>query len=278
MPRKNIILSSVKQSFALIWRNKSLLALLFALQIIFFVILFFINLTYQTRILESAQAITDYLSKQRLDEVSVASNILKQKNILGDDPLMISRNFNEMVKNFRIYLIYIFVLLIAFASLSWAITNRLIHNADFKQLTKIFSRIFIVLLFYLGLIFIFFFYLFNISFAEIATVSGLTTKYIPFLIFSIILAYFMFISLSLIHKIELKRIFKKTLSVGIKKMHYILAVYFVNVLLFAVSIFLLYYFIEKNFFILLLSITLMIFSFVFGRIFMANVVEKLDGL
>jgi hypothetical protein len=106
--------------------------------------------------------------------------------------------------------------------------------------------------------------------------TKLLTKYVPFLIFSIILTYFMFVSLSLIKKTDLKNIVQKTLIVGIKKAHYILAVYFVNVFIFSISIFLLYYFIEKNLFVLLLSLILMIFSFVFGRIFMVKVIEKLD--
>ena len=86
----------------------------------------------------------------------------------------------------------------------------------------------------------------------------------------------MFISIALLYKIKSKNVVQKTLLIGIKKAHYVLAVYFINIFLFTISIFLLYYFIEKNLFILLLSIILMIFSFVFGRIFMVNVVEKLD--
>jgi len=275
---KNIILNSIKESFSLIWKNKSLFILLFILQIIFFAFFFYMNMSYQTKILESAKAITDYLSQQRLDEASVASSILEQKSILGDDPLLISRNFNEIVKNFRLYLIYIFLLLILYISISWVITNKLVHNINFKKLAKHFFKIFIALLFYLGFIFLFFFSLFNISFTGIAAESSkLLAKYVPFLIFSIILAYFMFVSLALLHNTESKNIVQKTLVVGIKKFHYVLAVYFINILLFGMSISLLYYFIEKNLFILLLSILLMIFSFVFGRIFMVKVVEKLSG-
>ena len=102
------------------------------------------------------------------------------------------------------------------------------------------------------------------------------TKYVPFLIFSIVLAYFMFISLALIIKTELKNIVQATLKIGIKKIHYILSVYFVNIFLFGASIILLYYLLEKNLFVLLLSLILMIFSFVFGRILMISVVEKID--
>lgn len=272
---KNIILNSIKQSFYLIWKNKSLFLLLFTLQIIFFFAFAQINLTYQTRILKSAQAIEDYISQQKLDEPSVSSNIFQQESVLGDDPLSISRNFNEIMKNFRLSLIYIFALLVFFTSIAWTLTYKFSHKDNLRESIKYFSRIFVILLFYLGLIFIFLFLLFNISLANAENVKFFN-RYIPFLIFSIALIYFMFISLSLLHNAELKNIVQKTLSIGIKKAHYMLLIYFINIILLAVPIFLVYYYIEKSFFILLLSIILMMSCFVFGRIFMVNAVEKLS--
>lgn len=276
MPR-NIILNSLKESFSSIWKNKPLFTLLFILQIVFFISFSLISYNSTSKILESAQAITEYLSQQKLDELSVADSLLGQKSILGEDPLLISRNFSEMVKNFRAYLIYIFILLIASISAFWTLTLKLVHKINFKYAVKIFIKIFAISIFYLGLIFLFFFSIFNISFAE-AAVDGakIFSKYIPFLIFSIILAYFMFISLSLAHSAGWKNIAQKTLIIGIKKAHYILAAYLIIISLLAVSVISLAYFIEKNLFVLLLSITLMIFSFVFGRIFVVKVVERLD--
>ena len=277
MHYKNIIFNSLKESFLLIWKNKALFVLLFILQIIFFIIFFYINLTYQTKIIQSSNEIFEYLSKQKLDELSVTDNLLQQKNILGDDPLLISRNFNEILKNFRLYLVYIFILLIIFMSINWTITNKVVYKVNFKKLINIFFKNLLVLLFYLGLIFLFFFSLLNIPLSELASVtSQLLTKYVPFLIFLIILLYFMFVSIALLYKIELKKIVQKTLVIGIKKIHYIAAVYFINLFFFTISIFLFYYFIEKNLFILLLSIILMIFSFVFGRVFVINIVDRLE--
>lgn len=277
MPSKNIILESLKESFVSIWRNKSLFVLLFILQIIFFSVFSFINFTYQTKILENVKAITSYLSRQKLDEASAASNMLQQKNILGDDPLLISRNFNEITKNFRLYLAYTFILLVIFSSLGWAITNMIKYKHGFGQLIKNFLKLLAVSFSYLGLIFSFFFSLLNIPFTELAAESAkLFTKYAPFLIFSIILSYFMFVSLALSGKHELKNIVQRTLSTGIRKMHYISAVYLIDIVLFAIPIVLLYYFLEQSLFIVTLSLVLVIFSFVFGRILMVNVVDKLE--
>ena len=276
MVRKNIIFNSVKESIALIWKNKSLFVLLFTLQIIFFVEFSLISYKYVSKMVESQKAIEDYLSQQKLDEVSVASNILQQKGIFGDDPLSISRNFNGIIKNFRIYLAYVFILLIGFVALAWTLTSKIINKLNFKQLINNFLKNLIVLLFYFGMIFGFFFSLLNISITQFAQQSSmLFIKYFIFLVISIILAYFMFISISLVNHTELKNIVQKTLSIGIRRAHYILSVYFLNILLLGTSVFLLYYFIEKNSFILLLSIILLIFSFVFGRIFIINAVGKL---
>src|SRR3989338_5587240 len=256
MQSKNIIFNSLRESFSIIWKNKLLFLSLFILQIAFFVVFSAVNIKYQTKILENTKAITDYLSQQKLDEASATDAILQQKNILGDDPLMISENFDEIVKNFRLYLGYVFILLIFFISIAWAITYRLLKKTSLRQLTNIFLKNIVILLFYLGLIFTFFFLL---------------------LIVSIILAYFMFISIAIANHIKLKNIVQKTLSIGIRKAHYVLSVYFINIFLLFISMSLLYYFIEKNPFILLLSLILFVFSFVFGRILIINVVEKLKA-
>lgn len=276
MPNKSILLNSLAESLSMVWKNKLLLALLLFLQTIFFIALFSMTLTYQTRILESAKAVSDYLSQQKLDEVSVASNMLEQKGILGDDPLSVSRNFDEIVRNFRMYLVYMFIFLVASMSINWALTIKLVYGKHPLPLAKIFLKILILSLLYLGLIFSFFFSLFNIPMAETANSFKLLEKYAPFSILSLMLAYFMFISISLLHRTGLKNIVQETLAIGIRKAHYVLSAYFINIFLFFISIFLLYYFIEKNLFVLLLSLALLIFSFVFGRIFLVKVAGKLE--
>ena len=235
----------------------------------------FFNVTYGTKIIESEKAIMDYLQSLQMDELSIASDIAQQKSILGDDPLSISRHFNEMIKNFRLYLIYAFVSMVVFTSIIWAITHKLVHKANRKQLKIILFRTFIVALGYLGLIFLFFFSVFSISLTESLSVAAfLLTKYMPFLLISMALFYFMFVSLSLVHNTELKEIIQRTLFVGIRKAHYISAVYIIDFILFIAPSILLFYFIE-NTFVLLLSIIIFTSSFVFGRILLVNVVEKL---
>ena len=278
MPQKNIILDSLKESFTLIYKNKSYFTLLFALQILFFIIFSIISGIYVPKILESSKAMSDYIANQKFDEVSLTQNILQQKNILGDDPLSISRNFNDMIKNFRILLAYTFIILIFFMSVNWTITHKLVYKGQLKKPLKDFFKIFSILFFYLGLVFLFFFSLLDISLTE-AAMQGtkLFGKYLVFLLISIVLFYFMFISISLLGKAALKDVVQKTLIMGIRKLRYILAVYLMNIILFGILIFLFIYFIEISFFIVVLAMILFVFSFIFGRIFMLNVVEKLDN-
>lgn len=276
MPHKNIIIASLRESFAAIKKNRLLFVFLIALEIIFLAAFFFINLAYQTKILENAKAIADYISQQQLDEASISLNMLQQKSILGDDPLSIRRNLDAILENFRLYLTYMFAVLAAFGAAGWAITHKLINATNFRHLIKDFFKILAILVFCLGLIFLFFFSLINISFASAAMDSAkLLAKYIPFLIFSAVLAYFMLVSAALAHRTELKSIVQKALSIGVRKAHYILGACFINLFLFAASLLLLYYSIEKNLFIALISIILLVFSFVFGRIFLVRVVGEL---
>ena len=274
----SIILNSLKQSFALIWKNKLLFVLLFILQIVFIILFSSLSVVYLTKMLGNAKTISDYISQLQLDDAAIASNILQQKSILGDDPLTISRNLDAIIRNFRLYLFYTFILLVFSVSAFWAITIRLIHQYNFKHLIDIFKRNFVILILYLGLIFWFFSLIADISFIGSTVKSELMTKFLPFLIFSLILLYFMFISLSLSHNINLRNIFQETLRIGIKKIHYVVGVYFINLIFFLLPLTLLAYFIERNAVILFLSLILIIFSFIFGKIFMINVVQKLENL
>ena len=279
MTSKNIIFNSLKESFSLIWKSKPWIFALLLIQIGFFAAIFAISNAYLPKMLENAQAMSNYISAQNFDEASMTERVLQQKDILGDDPTALTNYFDGVVENFKTYFAYLFIFILVFSSLSWSITHKIIYKINFRQLTRNFSSTFVVLLFYLGLIFLFFYLLLNISFSEaVLQGSKIFIKYIPFLIFSIIFAYFMFISLALSNKIEIKELVQKTLEIGIKKAHYILAVYTINILLFILSVFLITYFIDKNFFVVILSLISFIFSFVFARVFTVSVVKKLEEM
>jgi len=275
---KNIILNSLKESFISIWNHKYLFFLLFVLQIIFFGAFFAASQAYLPKVFQHAKNISDYLSQQKLDEASVTENVLQQKNILGDDPLSISRNLDAMKHYFRIYLAFIFVILLISMSVNWALTAKFFRKINFIDLSKIFLKMISVLVFYLGIIFAFFYSVFSISFSEAAyDPSRIFAKYFLFFAISLFLLYFMFISLSLPEKAGLKEIPLRTLTIGVRKIHYIFLAYIINILSFLISIFLLSYFVEINFILMGLSLLLLIFSFIFGRMFVMKLVQKLNS-
>ena len=286
MHKTNILLESAKESLIKAWQNKFLLVFLFILQITFFAAFSLLSLNYIPKMVESEKAISDYISQQQLDEASVASRIMQQKGILGDDPLSISRNFNDIKRNFRSYFIYTFILFIVVGSIIWAATSIIVEKINFfaklifskSSLTKIFFKKMAVLVFYFGMISFFFFSILNISAMNAAAEGAkIFSKYVPLLIFSIALVYFMFVSLSLPHDTEFKNIVQQTLSIGIRKWHYVLSAYAINISLFSLSVFLLYYFIEGNMIMLSLSVLIMVSSFVIGRIFLCILIKRING-
>src|SRR3989338_10080652 len=113
MNMNNIFLDSLNQSFAALWRNKSKSLLAFVLQILFFGVILYIGL-YQVRMIESAKAMSDYLSGQQLDDVTIANKILEQQDILGDNPEMIGQSYDSIIRNFRIFLLYFFIAITIF--------------------------------------------------------------------------------------------------------------------------------------------------------------------
>ncbi|MBI1935744.1 hypothetical protein HYS31_04865 [Candidatus Woesearchaeota archaeon] len=274
-----IILSSIKESFASIWKQKALFFALMALQALFFALFFYLSMNYQAKILLNAKAISDYVGQQSFDDPSIASNILEQKSILGDDPLRISRNFNEMRINFIAYLAYSFILGTIFMSLSWALSSRL-KGREGKFIIKNFMVDFmsniIVLSFSMALVFIFLILMFGIP-LELIEAKGVLIRFLPFIAFSIVLCYFTLVALAL-PKPGLKNVIHRALVVGITKIHYILAACSASLLLLAASVILMYHFLEGNLMALSASVLLFIFSFVFGRILLAKVVEKVEAL
>ena len=216
MTYKKIILGSLKESFIMMWRNKLWLVLLFIFQILMLVILSAASYHYQLRIVEHSNAIFDYLSKLNLNDAVVADNFLKQKSVLGDDPLLIGREFSEILRNFRWLFGFVFLLLVIFLSMGWTITSKIIYKTKIKDLLGTFLKTLVVLLFYLGLVFSFFYSLLSISLSEMAMqASGLVTKYLIFFFAAAVLLYFMFISLSLSHGTNLNDLLQQTLRIGI---------------------------------------------------------------
>lgn len=276
--KKNIILSSFKESFRTIKKNKAVFLVLFLLQLLFFSSMFFVNLYYQPKIMDNMINVMEYISKQNPED---------GKNILGEDPLMIHRNYESMIYNLRLLSVWCFFIFVLVNGSMFYLTSKLIYDKKFnfkgcfrncKQNTKeFFMYIFkfgIVSLIFFSLIFSFLYSVFKGSLFNVINSIG---SFNPgSLLIAAVLAYFMYLTFSLLYKIKTKNIFKELFNIGIKKAHIILLAYLINLIVIHAFFLLMAFLIEINLILITLIILLSISSFVWSKIFLVEVVKKLS--
>jgi len=274
---KKILRNSIGESFRNIWNHKLLFSFLIFLQLSFFVSLFLINYSYVPKMLNNLKEIDDYLLNQKLDDESVMNKFLARQPLLGENVQIITTNFNEMIRDFRIFIIFIVADVIVFLSLSWALTQRLVYKLKFAEMKNIFLKILAISSAVLGAIAVMFLWVFNLTISELISFrSRFMMKFFPVLIISLVLLYFMFIALSLAHKVRLKDIIGKAVYLGIKKVHYALPLtflvgFFLLLLLYSLSA----YF-EESVLLLILPIIIAPIILVFGRILKLNLAKSFD--
>lgn len=279
MKSKNIISNSLKESYSIIKKNKKTFLLLFILQVIFISLISFINVYYQTKMLQSTQAIIEYLDELNSDEASFGLNILQQKSPLGPDPLLISRNFKYIIYHLKFLISYSLIVFILLNGFIWFLTSGLVNKKSLKikVLLKNFFP-YLIKFSFITILFSVFIYLFGYSTlkSSLNPLSAQTANFTPLLLITLALLYFMYITFSLLNNIEFKNILKNSVKIGIKKAHILLSAYIMIII--AISIFSLsiFYFIEKNIFILFISTILIVLTLIWSRIFLIKVVEKLS--
>jgi len=92
-----------------------------------------------------------------------------------------------------------------------------------------------------------------------------------------VLLYFMYLAFPLLNKVQFKNILKNLFNLGIKKAHIVLLADLLTILIISVFSFLLFYLAEQNIFLVFVSTILLTLSFVWSRIFLALVVDKLNN-
>ena len=284
MPKNNVIKESLQESFSIIKKNKKTFLILLILQLIFISLISFINISYQTNMLQSTQEIIEYLDELKFDQTSVGFDMLQKKSPLGSDPLLISRNFSNILYNLKFLIFYSLLAFVLLNGLIWFLTSNLANKNPLKlKKMKIFFKSFFIYIAKFGFIaltFSFLVYLFGYSTLKsfLDPLSMQNANFIPLLLITSAMLYFMYITFSLLNKIEFKNILKNLFKIGIKKMHIILSAYLIIIL--AISIFSLssFYLMEKNLFLLLISIAFIVLILVWSRIFLILVVEKLSKI
>ena len=128
MTSKNIIINSLKESFSVIEKNKKIFFLIFILQIIFFLLIILVSSFYMSKIMESTMNIIEYTEKLNLNPQTARIDILQQKNPLGDDPLLISRNYSTIIKNLILFLFFIFVIFVLINGSIWYFISNIFEK------------------------------------------------------------------------------------------------------------------------------------------------------
>jgi len=277
MPSK-IIINSLKESILIIKKRKKTFLLIFILQIIFFLIIAALSSFYMANILQSTKNILEYTESLNLDPQTANIDILQQKSPLGPDPLLISRNYNIILKNLFYLLFFIFSIFILINGLIWYFSSN-IENKNLYSTKIILS--YLLKFFIASIILALFLYLMLYNLLKIAFSTFLSTQprnLIPFLIITIMAIYFIYIAIPILNKIRIKSMLKKIFFIGTRNFIAIFISYLIIITLTILSFLLIFYSIEFNLIILLISILLLIFIFVFTKIYFSTVVKKLSGL
>ena len=279
MSSKHIVISSLKESFLLIKKNKRIFLLIFVLQILFFSLVIMANAYYMPRILQSTQEAIDYAESLNINSDTANIGILQKKNPLGEDPLLISRNYNEIIKNSLFLLLSVFAIFALINGLVWYFASNIKKSKNLFSLKNLLS--YLLWFFVVALVLSAFLYIFAYSLVNIAFSSYLSVKpinFVPLLLITAIAVYYIYISIPILDKIKLRSLAKSSFSIGTKNFIPITISYLIILILIIACLFLIFYLIELNLFLLLIAVLLCIFVFAWSKIYFAVVVKKLSGL
>ncbi|MEM4263384.1 MAG: hypothetical protein QW666_00630 [Candidatus Woesearchaeota archaeon] len=221
-----LFLSQLKPALKLCWKNRVLVALCGLIDIIFFFALMLIHYHVLKRIVGLVQSLMEEVQ-------STLAGAIAQQDITQLKPaLMKSAEFmtayHQIIKHAVIFLIAIFLAWIIFKSMNWYLANRIVKGKiSFKSYAKYFAIY--SLLWFAGLMIILCILMWMLSYAAstVLPIISHTGARIIAAILTLTLAYFAFISFSLIPKVKFKEVFIK----GIKQWKQITPAYLLLIII-----------------------------------------------
>ena len=279
MSPKHMVISSLKESFLLIKKNKRAFLLIFILQGLFFSLVIMANAYYVPQILQSAEDVIGYAEALNINPQAANIGILQKKNPLGDDPLLISRNYNEIINNSLFLLLSVFSIFVLIDGWVWYLASNMGKSKNLFSLKN--SLSYLLEFFVAAMVLSAFLYIFAYNLVNIAFSSFLSVKpadFIPLLLIAAIAIYFIYISIPLLGKIKLRRLAKSSFSIGTKNFISVITSYLIILMLIILSFLLIFYLLELNLFLLLIAGLLSVFVFAWAKIYFSVVVKKLSGL
>ena len=269
-------MDNIKESLILIKRNKAVFSVIFALQVLFFVIVAAAGTIYIGKIIESSRSMLDYAESINLNQEDVQLSMMVQQNAFGDDPLLISRNYDDIIMNFLVFISIIFASFVLINGLMWyfasAIGNKKVFSLKkigpyllkFSVISVIAFSAFSVLLYS------------SMRFFFSGFLSSSQKKPLLLLILLPVLLYFIYVSMPLIGNAKFRQLPKKALNAG-KNMG-ILASCAVSLFAIAASSLLVFYSVDSGLPLLLASVIFFFFVFSWGKVYFSIAVRKSGSL
>jgi|GEM_PF-3893413 len=265
-----LIINALKRTWAAIVKNKAIFLILFAIQMVFFVGFFASQAYIQPKAMELSLQMADYLNN--LNSIDTNSTM---PSFLGNDPLMLYRNSQQITNLILMDILVCLGLLLLVANVMWLL-SIMIGDVEIKSMPKAYLRFIGVGLMYL-VPYIIIFYLcvkeIVIPSADSDAIINLVTAFL--IVVTAVVAYFMIISFALAHN-SFRNIFKRTFSIGTRRAHIVLVSYLISALLIGLSGFLLYLSLEMHIILFLILVALLIFAVVISRIFIAATINEIE--
>ncbi len=273
---KNILIQSVKNTLSSIKSHPFLFLSLLILQILFIVGLWAFVFPNYINGMISSQKIMDYANSLNLDESSLAQNIdnlRSMPNVLGDDPLLIYREFRKLINLILFTLSISCLIIVVFNSLSWSFVQRIFDKFGWKEFFGLLLRNFFIGVFFVGIMFLSVVVFFQQFYLDWVIENG----FFVFLAFLILFLeyYFMLVYFGSAN-LKLRNIPKKIFSLGIKKSYYLVPIFIFSMIVFS-AIGIWAYAIQEKAYLLLMGIIFLGFIWgVLSRVFWAGVCFELN--
>ena len=265
----------LKDSICYFKQHKKKTAVLLLLQLLFFAFLVPICLTYITQIVPSSQNILEYIESVNPDPQQANLDIINHDLPLGDDPLLITRNYADIKRSLWMMILSIVAAYLVTAGVMWFIIQQKKATSTKKQLIQYARRAIPIIALMFGTVLLFLFCLANILFSSFLVKDPRT--FVPVAIIAVMLFYLLFAAIPLIKRYALKQLPKKVIKTVKENFFRITAAFLLISGVGSLTIIALFIAADQNLFILLVSILLVPIIFTWGKIYWYLTMKNLSG-
>ena len=242
-------------------KNKGIFVSLIALQLLLIILLIFVSINYQVKIIENARNVIEPLQGANFDPESI-----KEGQPFMEDIVPIYKGYKSMMKYIWYYVAWLAGIFVFLNGSIWILTQRLFGKKNYFKLSlKFLSTSFLLLVPF-----------FITAYLSLKWFLGLQLEvenfsFILQIVFwaFFVLYYFILVACAFIDISSWKSFSKKIYSVGIKRIYYTLIVLFINLVLIFIGLYSIYLTSNEEalFPLMILAATFLVLIIVLTRIF-----------